>query len=209
MSLGGDIEFAIRTPVSEEQLAANVADCLSRGLPEVEFSSPQLATLTILANGPSAREYDFGGPTLALNGALKLCVERGVAPEYWAACDPQEHVADFLQHAPAETSYLVCSKCHPSVFEALKDRRVLVWHLDDFGPWDLIKDRNPVSLGVSITIVAFELAERLGYSTFETWGWDGCYVGGQSHAMAQEHGGSDSAAGGADAHDAEDGPAHV
>jgi len=180
------IEFDIRTPVADDRLAFHVASCLERGLPEVEYQAPRIAPLTVLANGPSAKRAALDGDVLALNGALKVCLERGVVPKYWAACDPQEMVADFLKDAPDETTYLVCSKCHPKVFDALEGKKVLVWHLDDAVDWG-----NPIVSAVSITLVAFELMERLGYSAFETWGWDGCYVDGESHAAPQAHGGSD------------------
>lgn len=189
MAFDSPIEFDIRTPLSEEQLADNVADCLKRGLPEVERVVGS-GKITVLANGPSAANCPLDGDIVALNGALKLCAEKGVVPKYWAGCDPQALMADFVRDGPDETVYLVCSKCHPDVFDALSGKKVLVWHLDDYGPWALVKDRDPVSLGVSITIVVFELMKRLGYSEFETWGWDGCYRDGRSHAVSQKHGGS-------------------
>lgn len=188
---GREVEFDVRVPVADDGLALNVASALARGLPEIPAMLPEPDLVTIVANGPSARECSFAGPTLALNGALRLFVERGTAPTYWAACDPQPVVAEFLKDAPESTIYLVASKCHPSVFDALKDRKVLVWHVDDCGTWDLVKDRNAISTGVSITIVSFELMSRFGFSRFETWGWDGCYLNGQDHAAPQAHSGTD------------------
>lgn len=178
----GQVEFEIKVPVDDEGLRANVASCLARGLPEVGYSPERADRLTIIANGPTALQAPQDGPTLAVNGSLGLFEH---APTWWAGCDPQEGMSAFLTDPPRETVYLVASKCHPSVFEALKDRTVLVWHVDDRATWDLIKDRDPVMTGVSITIVAFELMARFGFRSFTTWGWDGCYLDGKDHAIPQ------------------------
>ena len=182
------IEFDIRVPVADEGLVSNVRHALSLGLPEVTFV-PGSEVLTVIANGPTARHAPLDGSTLAVNGALGLFTERDLAPTYWAACDPQEVVAEFVRDAPPETTYLVASKCHPSVFEALKGRKVMLWHVDDHATWSLVRDRDPVMSGVSVTICAFELMRRLGFDRFETWGWDGCLTDGQTHAVPQCAGG--------------------
>jgi hypothetical protein len=94
-------------------------------------------------------------------------------------------VADFLKDAPEETIYLVASKCHRSVFEALVGRRVVLWHVHEECTDPLITSSR-IARGVSITICAFELMARLGYRRFETWGWDGCvFEDGQQHAVGQ------------------------
>lgn len=185
----GPVEFEVRTPPAD--LRAHVAHALSLGLPPVpwQFSKGSRRapkTLTIIANGPSARLAPLGAPaTLALNGALKLFTDQGLAPTYWACCDPQRLCADFLSDAPKETIYLVASKCHPAVFEALEGRRVFLWHVDDAESWALTREHEPVMCAVSITIVALELMRRIGFRRFETWGWDGCFQDGRAHATDQ------------------------
>lgn len=183
------LQFEVTGAVPDEVVAGQVAHALTLGRPEVAEFEEGMATgtLHIIANGPSARQAPLEGPTLALNGALRLFTERGLAPTFWAACDPQALVADFLTDAPAETVYLVASKCHPSVFEALKDRRVVIWHADDPGSFPLVYDRFPVVSWVSITLCAFELMARIGWRRFEVWGWDGCFLDGQHHAADQAH----------------------
>ena len=182
------VEFEIKTPVADDGLVANVRHSLSLGLPELCRLPPSTRQLSVIANGPTAWGAEFGGnPTLAVNGALRLFTDRNAAPNYWIGCDPQAHLADFLKRAPQSTTYLVASKCHPSVFEALKGRRVILWHVDDLATWDLVQDRDAISTAVSVTICAFEVMERLGFSRFETWGWDGCYIDGRDHASPQAH----------------------
>lgn len=160
---------------------------LALGLPEAMPAREAKPTaLTVVAAGPSAVEAPLDAePTLALNNALSLFLERGLAPTYWAACDPQERVADFLpEDPPQETTYFVASKCHPKVFEKLNGRTVIVWHIDDAG-LDLLVGRYAIPSAVSITLCALGLASMLGYRTMDVYGWDGCFVGDKHHARPQ------------------------
>ncbi len=187
-----DIEFDVHTPVNDEGLVANVQHALSLGLPELrDFEYPWNGALTVIAGGPSARKAPLDGKTLALNGALRLFTKAHRAPTYWAACDPQELVADFLTDAPLSTTYLVASKCHPSVFERLREHNVILWHVFDEATYPLIADRAPASRACSITTTIFEVMARLGWRRFDTWGWDGCYMDGDAYAVPQPHSGQD------------------
>ncbi len=177
-----EVVFDLITPLDEPTIREQVRQARSRRLPEVEGCSP---TLTIVAGGPSALQAPLNAPTAALNGALDAVFNpRGVAPTYYAACDPQALVARFLTHPPAETAYYLASKCHPDVFDALGDRDVRLWHVGDYVP-------GGVACAPSITLTALNLFARLGWRRFEVWGWDCCYRDGRHHAGEQGHRGDD------------------
>jgi hypothetical protein len=185
--VSGVITFDVKTPVANAGLTANVRHALSLGLPELrDFEYAWEGAIKVIANGPSARQADLSGKTLALNGALKLFTDKGLAPTYWACCDPQELVADFLENAPIQTTYLIASKCHPKVFDRLKGRNVILWHVNEDGEaGKIVSDRAPVSRAVSVTTCMFEVMARLGWRKFDCWGWDGCVLDGQEHAVSQ------------------------
>lgn len=177
----GEISFEIYTPVASATLLKNIALNSARKLPEMTGRK-----LRILASGPSAINAPLDGETMALNGALGLFFNSGRAPTYWAVCDPQrDPVLAFLDcPLPQDTTYLVASKCHPDVFERLKDHRVVVWHVSDF----VDAERHPVPCGTSITTCSIPLAMRLGYPDLEIWGWDACFgEDGSDHAIPQKH----------------------
>lgn len=179
------VQFEVNVPCTAEVIGDNIRHALSLGLPA--FDSAPIETLHVIANGPSARQaplkelFTSASPTLALNGAIKLFIDQGVWPDYWCACDPQALVADFIPDIPPKfTTYLVGSKCHPSVFARLKDRTVRLWHVSDH---EATKDHRPIPTASSVTLTALSLMRRvLGFRRFETWGWDGCYLGGLHHA---------------------------
>jgi hypothetical protein len=175
---GSVIEFNYILPVSDERCRQNIEASLERELPD----AVERHKLIIIANGPTARNVDLRKivhATLALNGSIKLFMEQGLAPTYWAVCDPQEHVANFIpDDPPQETIYFVASKCHPTVFEKLKGRKVYLWHISDHHA----PERWHVAPSSSVTITACWLMNRLGWTDFEFWGWDGCFMDGKHHA---------------------------
>jgi len=188
MSEAPGVNFDTRVPADSSTIASNIRHTLSLGLRDAD--DEPLETLTVIANGPSA--LDWPGwtdrnaaserPTLALNGALKLFAERGMAPSFWAACDPQALVANFLTDAPRSTQYLVASKCHADVFDALAGRDVRLWHVDEDGTPPGLRTVQPSS---SITGTALALMRALGWRKFEVWGWDACFINGLDHAAPQ------------------------
>lgn len=186
---GEEVVFKTRVAADDGTLAAQVLQTLSLGLSELrDFEYPWGAPLTVVANGPSAKDAPLDGKCVAINGALRLFTEKGLAPTYWIACDPQELVADFLGDDPLKsTVYLVASKCHPKVFEKLKDRTVIVWHVGDLATLDLLEDRHPVTPFHSVTTCCFEVMSRLGYRDFHVWGWDCCAMGDVENAVAQDN----------------------
>ncbi len=176
------LTFELSPPLDPDTIKGHIAHSLSLGLPTVKQGKNR-GPINIIASGPSAKEAPLDGPTIALNGALGLFTRSGKAPTYWAACDPRERIADFLTDAPEETTYLVASKCHPKVFEALKGKRVLLWHLNDFET-----PKPAVPSAVSITLCAMSLLRYMGYNKMDVWGWDGCYgQDGSHHVSHQPH----------------------
>lgn len=192
MDGGNPITFSPKVPVDDEGLRANVRHAMSLRLPTLrDFEYRRQGHLDVVANGPSAPAYfqptPKNGPVLALNGALELFNGRRIIPDYWAACDPQELVTDrFLRCAPYDVTYLIASKCHPSVFERMSDRNVILWHVGEPATRALFDHHDIViPASSSITSTSFELMTHLGFRRFETWGWDGCYMDGQGHAVPQ------------------------
>lgn len=183
------VHFDIQTPGTSEEVCANVRHALSLDLPRAHHMGLQSPTpLIVVANGPSAKQAPLDAPgAIALNGALKMFTDQGCAPQFWAACDSQAIVADFIpDNPPDSTIYLVASKCHPSVFEKLQGRRVLLWHLADEAT-DTIHNEPTIMSAVSITLCALTLLRAMGLKRFVTYGWDGCYMDGADHAQPQVH----------------------
>lgn len=160
---------------TKEQIASHVDHSSRLGFEE---AIPR-KQLIIIASGPSALngQWPHEGDTMALNGALGLMHSWGFNPTFWAACDPQELVVNFLKNIPPEVTYFVASKCHPAVFERLRSRDARIFHVGD-SPGPMV----PVRYGSSITLTALHLARLLGYTDIDVYGWDCCFLEGAHHA---------------------------
>lgn len=186
------INFEIRLPLNLSAANAQIAANEGRISPDAVPVRP----IVMVANGPSAKDPALWEmirrdkpDTVALNGSLKLFLAEGLTPIYWAACDVQPLVADFLPpEPPMDVIYLVASKCHPAVFERLRGRDVRIWRIDDY---DVPEGRLAVPCAVSITLVAQSLFRFMGYHRFEMYGWDCCYLDGEHHATPQDIGPED------------------
>lgn len=164
-------QFVAKRPLLVSQVQANIDHACGLGLPEAVVRR----RLDIIANGPSAGKvpWDALQTSMALNGALDLCNEVGHIPTYWAACDPQALVADFLHAAPDSTIYLLSSQCHPDVFARLAGHaHTRLWHVADE---TIIPGAPHIQRhGSSITLTALMLAPALGFLDVHVWGWDCC-----------------------------------
>lgn len=182
ITLGDHVEFRHIVPLSDDACRANIAFNLARGLPEVR----ERRRLTVVAGGPSARDAPLTNNCLALNGSLRLFTDHGLWPTYWACCDPQgpregrTTPIDFLKgELPRETLYLVAAKCDPAVFDRLAERDVRVWHVKDHPAPGKYRQATELSVTMSAMWLMYS---SFGYTDFDIWGWDGCYLDGRHHA---------------------------
>ena len=185
------LQFNVLTPGMKDDIEATMARNEARKLPD----ATPVKSCVIVGSGPSAATEALWGRlkqepdtiTVALNGALHLFIDRGIAPTYWACCDPQELTLDFVKglKLPRTTLYLLATKCPESLFDYLESRNLNVqrWRIDDFPIKDPSKLHVPCA--VSISLVAQSLMRFKGFHRFEHYGWDCCYVDGQHHASNQ------------------------
>lgn len=189
------LDIQVETPGLSSEIAARMARNEARSLPD---AIPHRSCI-IVSSGPSARsealwerlsDARLGGdperiPVVALNGALSLFGDRDLSPDYWACCDPQDLVNDFVPlDPPRGLTYLLATKCPENLFNRLKTHIVETWRVAE--P-DIPETPGlmHVPTAVSITLVAQSLMRFKGFTRFEHYGWDCCYVDGRHHACDQ------------------------
>lgn len=170
--------FDIQTPATKDVMGEHIAYALSLGLSHVQPNTHS-GRVSLLANGPSARTAGpINGPLAAVNGAIGLC-----DPEWFVICDPKQDVTRFLPHVFPETQVLAATKCHPDVFEDLiaKGHTPHIYAIDDYpceGP--------SIPSAVSVTLTTMSLLRFMGFTHIDVYGWDGCIIDGQMHAIPQD-----------------------
>jgi Protein of unknown function DUF115 len=166
--------YTFEATFDKEAVANSVRTNLARGLPSVAFGSVAGGTLSICANGPSLRDvYPTEGPIVALNGAWRCLVERGVMPKFILAYDPTPENVAWFKDAPKEPYYLIGSRMVPEVFELLKDHKVHIWNVYDTAEFHAGAN-DMVYGGPTVGLHALNVMAAIGYDHFELYGYDCC-----------------------------------
>lgn len=128
---------------------------------------------------------------MSLNMAGKTLEEKGIHTDFGVILDARSKNTEFLgDHA---TAWLLASQCHPEVFEAAKDKQVLIWHHIADSMERELNGRAAVLVGggFSVGLSALCLAYAMGYRTMHLFGYDSCHRDGKGHAAPQKLEGRD------------------
>lgn len=183
---------------TEKEMNGNVSLTLERGyVPFMELLDREAdKTVSLCGAGPSLSDTldKLKGDVFAVNSAIGVLLDRGIVPKYAMIWDCAEICEKFAVPHP-DVTYLVASRCHPAVFERLKDCRVVVWHADgDHNILPFLEEKNvmePLVKGGTTGITrGLYVAYALGYRDFHVFGADSSYRNGESHvngSLVYEH----------------------
>lgn len=176
----------------------HLKSAMARGLPMIEGPSPVVRreTLVICGNGPSLarstgelkRLARAGHKIVACNNAYEFLKRRGVPVWAQAAMDASPNTATYFQHRDP-IGYILCSLCHPSVFDAVQGRQVLLWHTQhndecDKAAFEAFPDA-PLYLiagGCTIALRMIHVGYTMGFRGFRLFGVDSCFDGARQYA---------------------------
>ena len=181
--------------ITSDEMHANFFATLDRGyVPINDHLGAYSGTCSVVGSGPSIHEThrELVGDVLAINSAISYLLDQGIIPKFGVLWDGTEIVEKFARPHP-DIIYLVASRCHPKVFERLKDCNVVVWHAA--GDHDIVEvmsrpevyDRmaapEPLICGGSAGVTrTLYLASVLGYTDIHLFGADSCYSSlGETH----------------------------
>lgn len=183
---------------TEKEMNENVALTLARGYTSLVSYLDHVpgGPVSICGAGPSlGKNLDkLQGDVFAINSAIGFLLGKGIVPRWamiWDCADVCEQFA--IPHP--EITYLIGSRCHPKVFERLKDCKVVVWHAcGDHNILEYLEQKGVneplVNGGTTGVTRGIYLAYALGYRDFHLYGADSCYVQGETHvagSVVHEH----------------------
>jgi hypothetical protein len=107
--------------------------------------------------------------------------------------DARHFNARFVHPERVGVRYLLSSQCHPSIWDAVKDRSLVgIWHsVDPTDPAAAILDEyyckswQSCQGGTTVGTRAIGLCRMLGFLRMHLFGMDSCYMHGQGHAYEQ------------------------
>ena len=167
---------------SQQEMNGNVEATVNRGYTRLnEYLDAFPGVVSICGSGPSLADtyQDMQGDVFAINNALKFLLEHGVVPKFAMFWDAAECVEQFAIPHP-EITYLVGARCHPKVFERLRDCKIIVWHAGgDHNIKEFLEARQinePMVNGGSAGVTrALYLAYAIGKREFHLYGADSSY----------------------------------
>lgn len=161
----------------------NVISSLSRNLPE---PAPALCShdghFVVVGSGPSLpdfideikQERAKGRPICAVKGAHDFLCEQGVEPDLFLSVEPKPKL-DQLKCANQNTTYLLASRCDPSMFDHLAGKRVICWHSwSNNENWKELKGKLLIGGGTTSGLRAVTFGYVQGYRNFILYGMDSC-----------------------------------
>ena len=168
-----------------EEMKSHIRHALSLGLPQL---APALCandgTFVVVGSGPSLPDFvdeikgeiEKGRPICAVNGAYDFLMEKGIEPTFFLSIDPRPNIAKHLTRLSENVIYMVASRCHPKVFEALNGQNIILWHSmaieeenEAFAPGTLLVGGCSTS-----GFRALNVGYYLGFRKFILYGIDSC-----------------------------------
>jgi 6-hydroxymethylpterin diphosphokinase MptE-like protein/methyltransferase family protein len=128
---------------------------------------------------------------ISVSGSHDFLLERGIAPDFHAECDPRAHKADNIAAYNPGTRYLLASCIHPVLFDKLgPDADIALWHVASMSHSAELIDKlgeKPGTLitgGGSVGLRSIALLYAMGYRRFSIYGMDCSFRddGGMQHA---------------------------
>ena len=180
--------------ITSQEMHSNFYATVERGFTPInDYLGAYSGTCSVVGSGPTIREThkELVGDVIAINSAISYLLDQGIVPKFGVLWDGTEIIEKFARPHP-DITYLVASRCHPKVFERLKDCKVVVWHAGgDHDILEVITEPTvfkkmgipqPIiaggSAGVTRTIY---VASVLGYTDVHLFGADSCYTGNDTH----------------------------
>ena len=174
---------------TQEEMNGNILATIERGYTPINGLLGKYAgTVSLVGSGPSIRNtlHELTGAVIAINSAIGFLLDNGIVPQFAMLWDAADIVEQFAVPHP-DITYLVAARCHPKVFERLKDCKVIVWYAGgDHNIYEFMSDRKmqePMVNGGSAGITrGLYLAYALGFRDFHVFGADSSYSDeGQTH----------------------------
>jgi hypothetical protein len=183
-----------------EDIYANLRYAIRQQHPQVFQQAVNGEVACIVGGGASLQDTEAelvelwhqGAKVFTVNGSYHWCLERHIKPWAQVVVDARGSNLRFLYPDYPKVRYLLSSQCHPTLWDAVRDREMVgIWHAltpDDPGAAILNeyyqKQWHAVTGGITVGTRAIGLAQRLGFIRLHLFGVDCCFLHGEGHAYA-------------------------
>lgn len=182
------VKFDAPLNTPDSQILENIRLSGLRDLQELEQLPPRNDKIAVVGGGPSLKNEiemlkAFPGVIVSTNNTHDYLLRKGIKPNFYVMSDAKPENAKYVQNPNKGTTYLISSKCHPSVFDALKDETVIKWH-----EWlNIGEDESVLRIcgGSTVGLKSLNVMYILGFRDFHLFGMDSCLTDDEHHAYKQ------------------------
>ena len=179
--------------------AKNMRHAATLGLTTLPFVFAHEGTAVIVGGAPSIKDHIEEIRTFskkpntvifALNWTHNWLLQNGIKPTGTVFFEIDAEPDDILDTADPDTTYFVCSHCHPKTFDQLlakvSKKNVILWHMipDNKLGADAFKEcfanQPMIGGGISTFLRTHALATCLGYRDFDLFGVDSSFPAGNA-----------------------------
>jgi len=175
-------------------------NCENQDVPWLKSSDHSAKHVCIVGGAPSLKDElkglklrkRLGHKIWAMNGAHDFLIENGIVPDVCVIMDARKHNTQFVQNPHKQVNYLLCSRVHSSLFDALKGYSVTMWHSYDVGVTEYLSEKHqdkPWAVfpgGNTVGLRSMTMAGGLGYKWIHVYGLDSSYREDENHAYRQD-----------------------
>lgn len=199
------LDSKIDVNYSPEKLEENILQASRRNI--LWFEPGDYAKgreLMIVGGGPSLKDYleeirekqARGAWIMSLNGAYEYLQENEIISDCMMMLDARPVNTKFVKNPNGKTLFMIASQCHPDIFEALKEKVVVLWHSDaqqfpnqkvqKIAELKGLRGAQAVAGGQTVGARALILAFLMGFRKMYLYGFDSSYTDGHHHPYEQK-----------------------
>ena len=121
-----------------------------------------------------------GAKVVTLNGTHQWAIGHNLRPSAQIMLDARSTNCRFVENPVKLCRYLIASQCHPSVFDALENFDIWIWHANSTPEEKEILDKYYLGRwlailgGSTVMLRGLSLLRLLGFKNFHVFGFDSC-----------------------------------
>jgi len=194
-------ELLIVANTATEKVLSNVRYSSALDFPWLDIEKENREAVCIVGGGPSLIDdlnelkvrSKSGQKIYALNGSAKYLLQEGIKSDALIMIDSRPENVEFVTDAD---EYLIASQCDKVIFDALKGKKVTVFHVNTQDVMTAIPENDKplhlISGGSTVALNALAVAYVKGFRSIHCFGFDSSYEK-DHHAYTQKRNDKDSA----------------
>jgi hypothetical protein len=175
----------------QRDLINNLKVNLQRDVPTLKYGKKKNGRFVICGGAPSLADNienvkKIKGRIVAMNDSAKFLRDNGVKAWGNVWWEVEWNRAATITSPVDDIKYIIASQAHPTTFDTVKDKDVLMWHvLNDAGEQPLIAKYDPKGVmlggGCTAALRCINMGMVMGYKKFDLFGIDSS-SNGDTHA---------------------------